>query len=159
MTKTYYEAHVTFRSGDDFRSEPRLQRIVEGRKWKFSAISGDANLGPGRKLYATRQFPTRVGTERVIRELHCVADALAQAGAEVLRRKVEEVIFDDRSEKVQCLGGCQECVGEDLGETVLPCDVQLPGALLRRGVKFSVLMTALERRREWGEEETTLRKD
>lgn len=33
----------------------------------------------------------------------------------------------------------------------LPCDVQLPGVLLRRGIAFSTLLLALDRRKDWDE--------
>ncbi|MBN7759324.1 hypothetical protein JYP46_21075 [Nitratireductor aquimarinus] len=39
----------------------------------------------------------------------------------------------------------------------LPCDVQLPGALLRKGVSMDTLMFALKRREGWSEEDTRLR--
>lgn len=38
----------------------------------------------------------------------------------------------------------------------LPCDVQLPGAIFKRGVSISTLITALERREHWPEEDTHL---
>ena len=38
----------------------------------------------------------------------------------------------------------------------LPCDVQLPGVILKRGVKFSVLLAALKRRDSWPENDRAL---
>lgn len=38
----------------------------------------------------------------------------------------------------------------------LPCDVQLPGAIFKRGVSISTLITALERREHWPDEDTHL---
>jgi hypothetical protein len=44
-------------------------------------------------------------------------------------------------------------------ELTLTCDVQLPGLLLRKGCKLNTLLLALERRRLWDDEATTLRRD
>ena len=38
----------------------------------------------------------------------------------------------------------------------LPCDVQLPGVILKRGVKFSVFLAALKRRESWPEADRAL---
>lgn len=38
----------------------------------------------------------------------------------------------------------------------LPCDVQIPGALFRRGVKLSTLLLGIRRRAGWPEADTKL---
>ncbi len=104
--KNYYEAHITM-EGDP----QKLRPVVESVGWKFSCIEGDINLGDGVKCYATRQFNARVGDERIVQILNGTADGLASV-AKVLRRKVELVIYDDRSSLVRpCDGACPECVG------------------------------------------------
>lgn len=110
MKQSYYEAHVTM-LGDPAALRPLVEKI----KWKFSCIDGDINLGDGVKCYATRQFNKRLGDHGATRELLAAALYLLRAGAVVLRRKVETVIYDDRTETVRalCDGGCLECVGED----------------------------------------------
>lgn len=110
MTKSYYEAHVTMTGDRD-----RLRHLTKALSWKFSAIDGDINLGDGVKMYATRQFNARLGDEAVVAELNEIADTLEAGGAAVLRRKVERVIYDDRSSLVKpCDGGCIECHLDDL---------------------------------------------
>lgn len=113
MTKTYYECHVTMLAGTTLRGQ--LRHMVEQNGWKFSAIDGDINLGDGTKFYATRQFNAKLGDEEVTRRLLDMASYLERSGAEILRRKVETVIFDDRSSLVKpCTGGCVECHLDDL---------------------------------------------
>lgn len=106
---SYYECHVTL-EGDPEKIRP----VVESARWKFSCIDGDINLGDGVKCYATRQFNRRLPQDDIQGVLFRMADILAEEGFKVLRRKVEMVIFDDRSSKVRCTGGCVECHLDDL---------------------------------------------
>lgn len=112
----YYELHVTMQTAEDGRLtsgvRAEVRHAVEDRKWRFSVIDGDINMGDGLKMYATRQFSVRNSEAEVTTLLHETADALARLpGVEVIRRKVERVIYDDRSSKVRttCDGACPEC--------------------------------------------------
>ncbi len=112
MTKTYYECHVTIET----EHKALVQKVVEKLKWKFSAIDGDPSLGDGVKCYATRHFNARLPADDVVTELHRVAQAIDYGcanGAKILRRKVELVIYDDRSSTVRCDGACPECHIDD----------------------------------------------
>ncbi len=108
MASSYFECHVTV-EGDPVQIRPHVEAV----KWKFSAIDGDINLGDGIKCYATRQFNRRLETREVEENLFAMAEILVKAGFKVLRRKVEMVIFDDRSSTVRCTGGCVECHLDD----------------------------------------------
>lgn len=105
---TYFECHVTL-LGDP----AVIRQEVERWKWKFSCIDGDATLGDGVKCYATMHYNARLDTALVRGNLFTIAQALEEAGLTVLRRKVELVIFDDRSTKTQCTGACPECHLDD----------------------------------------------
>lgn len=119
---SYYELHVTMQAEEDGRltsgMRSRVRAEVERLGWRFSAIDGDANLGDGVKLYATRQLSARRYTdESCIELLHETARILAKLpGVTVVRRKVERVIYDDRSSKVRaaCDGACPECRSDDV---------------------------------------------
>jgi hypothetical protein len=109
MANSYFECHVTM-----LGHATEIRPEVERRKWKFSMIDGDPVLGDGIKCYATKLFNRRVGQDKVTEELLTIANELKNLGFTVLRRKVEMVIFDDRSSKIKCTGGCVECHLDDL---------------------------------------------
>lgn len=117
-SKNYFECHVTMEVEEDGRhsgNRLKARQVVEGLGWKFSAIDGDIVLGDGVKLYATRHYNARLPAEEVVATLHKVADAIAAAGIKVTRRKVELVLYDDRSSKVRpCDGGCIGCHLDDV---------------------------------------------
>ena len=104
MGKSYYEAHVTM-TGD----RSTLKAATEGVGWRFSAIDGDANLGDGLKLYATRQMNSKIGDDAAISILSEAANFLSSSGATILREKVEVVIYDTRSSKVRACDDCASC--------------------------------------------------
>jgi ribosomal 50S subunit-associated protein YjgA (DUF615 family) len=109
MAKQYYECHITMLD----KVPSYVKEIVELHKWKFSAIDGDPSLGNGIKLYATRHFNAKIGADRIIEELQYIAKQISDMGIKVIRRKVENVIYDDRIETVNCNGGCPECHLDD----------------------------------------------
>jgi len=112
QTKPYYECHITLEGNKNF-----AKQLVEDNGWKFSCIDGDPTLGDGVKCYATRHYNTREGELKVKNALHEVADNIAFQGGDlvkVIRKKIEHVIYDDRSETVNCNGACPECHLDDL---------------------------------------------
>lgn len=114
MTKEYYEVHITLLETDK-RAIENLRKEVEEHKWKFSVIDGDPTLGDGIKCYATRHYNVRKGEDTVLNELMRFAVHLSKTGYQVIRRKIEKVIFDDRSDTVtfKCNGGCFGCHLDD----------------------------------------------
>lgn len=90
--KNYYECHVTFMAAPDSRPD-----MVTG--WIFSKIDGDPVLGKGVKSYLTRQFPTSTSLDAVISRTEEAAMVLRNTGYDVLRTKVELVVYDSKQRK------------------------------------------------------------
>lgn len=111
--KQYYECHITLSAEERFKAH--LKDAVLELGWKFSSIDGDPVTGPGVKHYATRHYNAKLPSQVVLNWLHRAADKLhLEEGFTVTRRKVELVIYDDRSSKVRpCDGGCPECHLDD----------------------------------------------
>ena len=112
MAKTYYEAHITIIGEPNYL----LKSAIENMGWKFSAIDGDPSLGEGVKCYATKHFKASKDKEEVLSELHSAAYILSnnRLNIKVVRKKIELVIYDDRSNTVrfECSGLCPECKEE-----------------------------------------------
>ena len=104
VLKPYYEMHITMLGSKDI-----LAPMVKKMGWKFSAIDGDPVLGDGIKCYATAWLsPRRISQDEAVLTLTGTADILKHWGANVIREKIELVIYDTR--KGRCNGACQECV-------------------------------------------------
>lgn len=105
---SYYECHVTLICGCPFSSD-ELKKKIEAYGWRFSRIDGDIVEGDGVKCYATRHFKSYLPVSTVVNAVISLAALLSACGYTVTRRKVEHVIYDDRSSKV-CPEDCIECL-------------------------------------------------
>lgn len=108
MTNSYFECHVTLADPGN-HGIGDLRRLIEKSGWRFSCIDGDIVEGAGIKCYATRHWNTGLGVQAVLNNLLSYAQYLELSGYTVTRRKVEHVIYDDRSSKV-CPDSCIECL-------------------------------------------------
>lgn len=107
----YYECHITMIGKPEF-----IKPLVEKTKWKFSSIDGDPVLGDGIKCYATRLFNYKLPQDQVLDILFHTANNLKDKDCNVVRRKIELVIYDDKSSHVKfdCKGGCKDCHLDDI---------------------------------------------
>lgn len=103
---TYYEAHITMAGNPEL-----IEPVVKATGWKFSKIDEDPTLGLGIKCYATKHFKASIDKEDVLCILHLIANVLQTNNCNVIRRKIELVLYDDRSSTVRftCNGLCPEC--------------------------------------------------
>lgn len=96
----YYESHITIL---ETLPRKRIQQVVEKIGWKFSAIDGDPVLGKRVYCYGTKHRKLEAGDQVVKTELLFTADLCRSLGLNVVRSKVELVVFDDRA------GDCSTC--------------------------------------------------
>ncbi len=76
-----------------------LKPIVEETGWIFSCIENDICLGEGVKCYATMHYShSKHTTAQVIENVHIIAQHLRSRMVDVIREKVELVIYDSRSD-------------------------------------------------------------
>lgn len=73
-----------------------IEKAVISVGWKFSSIDGDPILGEGIKCYATKHFPVKIDVEQVIENVKGVSKALSDLGHNVIRDKVELVVYDSK---------------------------------------------------------------
>ncbi len=85
----YYELHLTV-----VGVPSEVRQHVERIEWSFSCIDGDPILGLGVKCYATKHLAHDVGISGAINELSSGHLALQGSGLDVIRRKVELVVYD-----------------------------------------------------------------
>ena len=90
----YYECHITLEH--EPQGHRTLQSVIEEMCWKFSAIDGDPVLGRGTKCYATKHYPARMDQEVIKWKVQDAADELRQKGFQVVREKVELVLWDSK---------------------------------------------------------------
>lgn len=90
----YYETHITMNGNPDV-----IEKRLEGTGWKFSKIDGDINLGLGIKCYATKQFNVKYGFPVVLNKLNSLAYDLHKEGFDVLRQKIELVLYDNKQKR------------------------------------------------------------
>lgn len=87
----YYECHITLGL-----HPVSAKRLIEALGWKYSMIEGDPVLGTGYHEYATRHASAKCPESTIIAEMDYIAGVLAHMGFNVLRQKVELVVYDTK---------------------------------------------------------------
>jgi hypothetical protein len=86
-----YECHVTVKCPS--LQLDHLQNSIESVNWSFSQITNDPLLGKDTFCYATNHYETLA---HAIQYTIALSEALQLAGFTVLRRKVEQIMMDER---------------------------------------------------------------
>jgi hypothetical protein len=101
--KRKFEAHITCP-----RDASAIVEKFAGDSWKFSAIDGDPVMGKRPYCYLTA-YDTDAG--RLLDNMEQTAEKLRWEEVEILRQKVEEIIYDTKTNwncMEQCCGHCGE---------------------------------------------------
>lgn len=94
-----FECHITIAIPEEQQSHWIIEGLkvrVEAVKWSFSCIEGDPQLGERTHCYATNYYPDQ---DTAIEMTKAVAGVLRDKGMNVVRTKVEHVVYDSRLEK------------------------------------------------------------
>lgn len=92
-----FEAHITCPRAASAAVEAR-----SGEHWKFSAIDGDQVMGKQPYCYLTAYS---TNSQELLGRVIAMGALLRADGIEVLREKVEEIIYDTKT-GVDCLTPC-----------------------------------------------------
>lgn len=96
--KEEFECHITIALPESEQIHYKVEAMklrVEAVKWSFSCIEGDPQLGQRTFCYATAYY---ADADTAIEMTNAVATVLSGKGLNVVRRKVEHVIYDSRRE-------------------------------------------------------------
>lgn len=97
MRKTpYFELHITVEG----TNQTDMKTVVETSGWAFSNITDDVELGPGPKMYATIQLPIQ-NVKLIEKALNRMVDELQLFGHNVVRKKIECVVYDKKVKECQ----------------------------------------------------------
>ncbi len=89
-----YEVHITM---DYVPDKLSLQVFLNSYNWSYSAIDGDPLLGPKVFCYATKHYDPAVhDVVYVLQRTEALIELLKQQGCNVVRHKIELVVFDSR---------------------------------------------------------------
>ncbi len=91
----YYELHITMEKVTDI---PALRLLLSSHMWHHSCIHGDADMGDRRLHYGTRAVNGDCMLEEVKGILNGMASLLTTVGFRVVRRKIEMVVYDERTD-------------------------------------------------------------
>jgi len=89
LKQSYYECHITMTGVTSL-----VKKAVEELGWKYSAIDGDIILGEGVKQYPTMHYNKKFEQDVVVGFVQSAAHFLRQYDINVLREKVELVVYD-----------------------------------------------------------------
>lgn len=91
----YYELHVTMEKVQDVKA---CRLFLSSQMWHYSCINGDAVLGDRTLHYGTRAVNGDSTLSHVKAVLNNMVNELTSGGYTVLRRKIEMVIYDERTD-------------------------------------------------------------
>jgi hypothetical protein len=89
-----FECHITLELPDE-AGRQRLTEFLEDWGWKASWIDGDPLLGEKRFFYLTRHSDSY---SELYAEMQLTAKVVSGLGFVVVRKKIEEIIYDTKKE-------------------------------------------------------------
>lgn len=89
-----FESHITVKSPANKETRSILENIAKKHHWKTSEINGDPILGKKTFFYFTSYGETQ---NDVFLRMKKVCNDLNSEGIEVLREKIEYIVYDTKS--------------------------------------------------------------
>lgn len=89
-----FECHITFPLKQDLAALRTLRNAPQFEHWRFSAIDGDPVLGPGVHAYFTSHATNYI---TLYTSMKTFVGALTQDGVNVVREKIELIMYDTKT--------------------------------------------------------------
>lgn len=102
-----YESHITLLKPKSIHDARILFRVANEHNMKTSWITGDPVMGAGKWFYING-YDTCF--EDILIKVKSASKALKDSGFEVVREKIEQIIYDTKTGHFECGVDCFACL-------------------------------------------------
>lgn len=102
-----FESHITLSKPSSMSKAKILLALASENKMKVSWITGDPVLGVGKWFYIS-SYSTDFDT--LLRDVKNVSIKLKALGFEVIREKIEQIMYDTKTGHFECGVDCFACL-------------------------------------------------
>lgn len=102
-----FECHITMNKPNTKEEAKLLFNIAEKYKMKTSWITGDPVIGPGKWFYISGYSTS---FEELLENMKTAANEIRSLGLEVIREKIEQIMYDTKTNYFTCGVDCFACL-------------------------------------------------
>lgn len=102
-----YECHITLHKPVDTKLARKLFTISKEYNMKTSWITGDPVTGPGKWFYISGYSTSY---EELLANMKKAAEQVRNLGIEVVREKIEQIMYDTKTNYFTCGVDCFACL-------------------------------------------------
>lgn len=102
-----YESHITIERPNNIIAVVLLENIAKSNNMKLTYVADDAVLGVG-KWYYINGYDTDFNT--LLSKVKDVSEQLKTKGFNVIREKIEQIMYDTKTGYFECGVECKACL-------------------------------------------------